>query len=208
MESVAEFKVVACASLAMCHYAPVVLHHVVISQLCNGQQALKTCVHVAVERVIFQSDNSIFVGGQPLVLSIHRFRLTVLLAWISFAPTVAPWILLMRLLFLFYWRVWNSNGRDVELYAWILLVLNYGRAASVKPDKEVKQVLGDAVKTSLWLGFVSWLHRYHVLKDLLVVHGTRMHGVFFVFILNELEPSSHPVGADHVVSFPCFSFTL
>lgn len=53
MKSVAEFKVVARASLALGHHTPVVLHHVVISQLCNGQQALKTCVHVAVERVIF-----------------------------------------------------------------------------------------------------------------------------------------------------------
>ena len=70
MELVAEGEIVSRTCHSTLCDIEVALQDEVVSELLNGKQALETCVHVAEEGVVLESNDAVFVvwqGCQPLL---------------------------------------------------------------------------------------------------------------------------------------------
>ena len=79
MDSVAEIKYVTRTGRPRARHIVVILQDKVISQLMDRYQALQTCIHVAIECVVFQSNYAIFKVRQSLIFLNHWIWFLLLL---------------------------------------------------------------------------------------------------------------------------------
>ena len=153
MKSITEVEVIASAGKTSIGHIVIILHHIVISKLCDGEQALEASIHVAVESVVLESHNPVFKVRKATVHTNHRVWL-----WIVFSSIVPPptsCALHSRLLLD---DGFFDHAPVRQLYLLPLVCLDQGGATPVQRHEEVEQVLVHVVELLARL-FLSLIHR-------------------------------------------------
>ena len=166
MEAIAEIKIVISPSYSSVRDIVVILHHVVISELLDRQQALQARIHVAVESVVLKADDSVLEVGQTFVNTSHRIRLRIVVSSVMAATTILiSWLLPDRFDIHFIVREFDffeSASRD------------QCGPPSIEMAEEVEQVLVHVVELLLLALVVVTSHGTHLLHYVGVVHWARM----------------------------------